>query len=124
MKLLKKGLARPINLEVSFIASDVRVALDGTVAVEGDSELFASITLTIERNSTAVAGTGILIYMEVFNTARFPSFSLLSITTGDFPPLAAVNAGQIRYSLFVSSDEEILLTGPVGFNGSAVAGTT
>ncbi|SET12161.1 hypothetical protein [Paenibacillus sp. NFR01] len=105
-------------------ASNARVALNGSVQLDGDVELFATVTLTIERNSTGTAGTGTLIYTEVFDTDGITSLAPLSITTGDFPPAAAVNAGQIRYSLFISSTIEIILTGPVGFNGSAVAGTT
>ncbi|MDF2923957.1 MAG: daunorubicin resistance protein DrrC [Paenibacillaceae bacterium] len=105
-------------------AADVRIALAGTVNLLGEVELFTTITLTIERNSTGIAGTGTLIYTEVYETDGSDSLSPLSITTGDFPPAVAVNAGQIRYSLFVSSTLEITMNGPVGFNGSAVAGTT
>lgn len=105
-------------------AESVRVALDGTVNISGDVELFATITLTIERNGTGTPGTGTLIYTEVFETSGQASISPLSITTGDFPPVAAVNAGQIRYTLFVASTGAAVLSGPVGFNGSAAAGTT
>ncbi|WP_339319541.1 hypothetical protein [Paenibacillus sp. FSL R10-2734] len=105
-------------------AGNVRVALSGTVNVTGDTGLFATITLTIERNGTGTAGSGTLIYTEVFNTNGLASFSPLSITTGDFPLAAAVNAGQIRYTLFIVSSGSTTLRGPVGFNGSASAGTT
>lgn len=105
-------------------AANVRVALDGSVNITGDIELFATVTLTIERNGTGVAGTGALIYTEVFNTAGDATFSPISITTGDFPPAAAVNANEIRYTLFIASTGTTILAGPVGFNGSAVAGTT
>jgi hypothetical protein len=105
------------------IAANVRIALDGTVKVTGDVELFATLTLTIERNSTGIAGTGVLIYTQIFETDGFESIPPLSITAGDFPPAAAVNAGQIRYTLFIASTGAVTLTGPVGFNGSAAAGT-
>lgn len=105
-------------------AANVRVALDGTANVSGDVELFATITLTIERNGTSTPGTGTLIYTEVFNTFGMASFSPLSITAGDFPPALAVNAGEIRYTLFIASSGGATLRGPVGFNGTAAAGNS
>lgn len=104
------------------VASDVRVALNGTVNLLGGVETVATVTLTIERNGAGTAGTGTLIYTETFDTDGEVNFSPLSITTGDFPSLTDVNAGQIRYTLFVASSEDITLLGPVGFNGTAVAG--
>lgn len=105
------------------VAGDVRVALTGTVGVLGGVETLATITLTIERNGTGVAGTGTLIFTETFDTDGDVSLSPLSITTGDFPSIADVNAGQIRYTLFIASSEDITLLGPVAFNGTVVAGT-
>lgn len=105
-------------------AANVRVALNGTAAPAGGTGLFTTITLTIERNGTSTAGSGTLIYTEVFNTGGNASFSPISITTGDSPPADAVNAGEIRYTLFIASAGTTTLPGPVGFNGSAVAGTT
>lgn len=108
-------------------AGNVRVALAGSVGLGTDTGISATITLTIERNGTSAAGTGTLIYQQVFFTEAVSSFSPLSITTGEFPPAADVLAGQIRYTLFIAVAVEegvITLTGPVGFNGSASAGTT
>ncbi|WP_438432815.1 hypothetical protein [Gorillibacterium sp. sgz500922] len=106
-------------------ASNVRVALEGTVGLPGDQGLITTITMTIERNGGNTPGSGTLIYVEVFNTNGVAAFSPLSITASDFPPAAAVNAGQIRYTLFISAAETpIAIGGPVGFNGWAAAGTT
>ncbi|CAH1204122.1 hypothetical protein PAECIP111893_02147 [Paenibacillus plantiphilus] len=106
-------------------AANVRVALEGTVGLTVATEATAIITLTIERNGSSTAGTGVLIHQQVFETDFVRVFSPLSITAGDFPPAALVLAGEIRYTLFISSTSDaIILSGPVGFNGSASAGTT
>ncbi|MBW7476183.1 hypothetical protein K0T92_15675 [Paenibacillus oenotherae] len=106
-------------------AANVRIALEGTVGLTVDTEAEPVITLTIERNGSSTAGTGVLIHQQVFDTDFIRVFSPLSITAGDFPPAAAVLAGEIRYTLFISSTSDaIILSGPVAFNGSASAGTT
>ena len=103
----------------------VRVALQGTVGFLGAVEVTATLTLTIERNGTGTAGTGVLIYTETFDTDGSASFGQVSLTAADFPPALAVLANQIRYTLFITStSDSIGFSGPAVFNGSASAGTT
>ncbi|MCD1257998.1 hypothetical protein B5M42_003970 [Paenibacillus athensensis] len=107
--------------------SNVRVALDGTVGIGTDTGIQATIRLTVERNSNGTAGTGVVILTESFPTAGMTVIPPISVTAADFPPAAAVLAGQIRYTLFIAvhvAEGTITLTGPVVFNGSASAGTT
>ncbi|WP_127534407.1 hypothetical protein [Paenibacillus kobensis] len=107
-------------------AANVRVALTGTVGILNDVAVVDDILLTVERNGNGTAGTGVVILTEAFNTNGAPIAAPFSITAGDFPPAAAVIAGEIRYSLFISATGTgtVPLRGPVVFNGSASAGTT
>jgi hypothetical protein len=112
-------------------AANVRVALSGTVGVIGVNDLpslIADIVLTVERNGSGIAGTGIIILEEVVATRGLGEIGPpLSVTASDFPPAAAVLAGQIRYSLFVKAIITvggIILSGPVAFHGVACAGNT
>lgn len=123
-----------------FNVSNVRTLLTGTVSVakvfspdteEEIPDLSATITITIERNGTGTAGTGTLILEEVVPvSAAQTTIAPLSISIGDFPPAAAVAAGQIRYTMFISVSNPLsnlfsfLLAGPAVFNGVASAGTT
>ncbi|MWC28031.1 hypothetical protein [Paenibacillus sp. MMS18-CY102] len=105
---------------------DVRVALTGTVGIftEGTG---AEIILTVERNGTDSAGSGVLILTESFFTNGLSSVVPISVSAGDFPTASEVAAGEIRYTLFIAaiiSEGSILLSGPVVFNGTAFAGTT
>jgi len=105
----------------------VRVALTGIAGIAFGIEETANITLTIERNGTGTAGTGTVIYTDMFfigdSTFDIPP---ISVVAGDFPPASVVAAGEIRYSLFISADVDtgVTLMGPAVFNGSASAGTT
>lgn len=105
---------------------NVRVALTGTVGIRmPDTGIFADITITIERNGTETAGTGVVILTEVLSTQGVGAFSPISVSAGDFPPPSDVLSGQIRYTMFIqSSFQGIILRGPVVFNGSASAGVT
>ncbi|QJD86507.1 hypothetical protein [Cohnella herbarum] len=108
-------------------AANVRVALNGIVGIQTDIGVFATINLTVERNSTGVAGTGVTILTESYSTEGVASFPPISVSAGDFPPASAVLAGQIRYTLFISvtdTESSLGLKGPVVFNGSASAGVT
>ncbi|REE70505.1 hypothetical protein A8990_13059 [Paenibacillus taihuensis] len=124
-----------------FNVSNVRALLTGTASVAkvfapttGDEEipdLSATITITIERNGTGTAGTGALILEEVVSVGvAQTTIAPLSVSAGGFPPAAAVTAGQIRYTMFISVDNplsnlfEFELAGPAVFNGIATAGTT
>jgi len=113
-------------------ASDVRVWLSGTITVfrPGETEtLPPAMTVVITRNGNGTLASGTIIYSGsvqpgVFNLNVFP----ISVTAADFPPADAVNAGQIRYSLFIFSvaltgEGSLFLEGPVAFNGIAVAGS-
>jgi hypothetical protein len=108
------------------LAGNVRVWLSGTVGVSpfmGPTGI--PIQVTIERNGTGAPGTGTLIYTGSINPNASPTQEEFGVTAGDFPPVAAVNAGQIRYSLFVSmtsAGETFTNTGPNTFNGIAAAG--
>lgn len=105
----------------------VRVALTGTIGIVLGTEVSATVTVTIERNGNGTAGTGTVIYTDSFlvgsSGVDIPPFS---VTAGDFPPAGVVVVGQIRYSLFLSADEDtgVSLMGPAVFNGSASAGTS
>ncbi|PWV92462.1 hypothetical protein DFQ01_13523 [Paenibacillus cellulosilyticus] len=105
----------------------VRVALTGIAGVALGVEQTANITLTIERNGTGTAGTGTVIYTDTLFLGG-GSFDTppISVVAGDFPPANVVEVGQIRYSLFISSDTDtgVTLNGPAVFNGSASAGTS
>ena len=107
-------------------AGNVRVALTGTVGLlMTDLGIFADVTITVERNSNGTAGTGTVILTEVVSTGGVAALSPISVNAGDFPPAAAVLAGQIRYTMFIqASVSGILLRGPVVFNGCASAGVT
>ncbi|SEO56241.1 hypothetical protein [Paenibacillus sp. OV219] len=123
-----------------FNVSTVRALLTGTASVakvfsptseEEVPDLTARITITVERNGTGTAGTGTVILEEVVQVgAAQTTVAPLSVSVGDFPPAAAVQAGQIRYTMFISVDNPLsiafqyLLTGPAVFNGVATAGTT
>ncbi|ANE47726.1 hypothetical protein SY83_17170 [Paenibacillus swuensis] len=107
-------------------AADVRVALNGIVGLSTDIGVIDTVTLTVERNSTGEAGTGVTVLTEIFVTTGIAAFPPLSVSAGDFPPESDVLNGEIRYSLFIVVEGEgsLILTGPVVFNGSASAGTT
>jgi hypothetical protein len=108
------------------LAGDVRVWLSGTVAVEGSFQQDSTFVLTIERNGAGTPGTGTLVYTESSFSNVGGDIQSLSVTLGDFPPVAVVNAQQIRYTLFVALATETagsnVLLGPVSFNGIAAAG--
>lgn len=106
--------------------TSVRVALSGMVGIVPGVEEAPEITVCIERNGGDTLGSGIMIFREDFNTQGLSAFSPLVVAAGDSPPVEAVLAGQIRYTLFVSATDSVntILSGPVTFNGSAVTGTT
>ncbi|AZN39852.1 hypothetical protein [Paenibacillus albus] len=124
-----------------FNVSNVRALLTGTASVakvfapepteEEIPDLTARITITVERNGTGTAGTGTVILEEIVQVGvAQTTVAPLSVSIGDFPPAAAVEAGQIRYTMFISVDNplsiafQFLLIGPAVFNGVATAGTT
>ncbi|GMK42492.1 hypothetical protein PCCS19_55520 [Paenibacillus sp. CCS19] len=103
----------------------VRIALTGIAGVDIGVENTANVKLTIERNGTGTAGTGTVIYTDtLFLGGGSIDNPPISVVAGDFPPANVVEAGQIRYSLFISADSDITLMGPAVFNGSASAGTS
>jgi hypothetical protein len=122
---LQVGAAIPLN------TSDVRVSLSGTVgialgAVSEPGPEPTVVSLTVERGGDGTAGTGVTILNQQFEVLQAGPFFPISVTASDFPPAAAVLAGEIRYTLFIASDGffSLIVTGPVAFNGSAAAGTT
>lgn len=108
-------------------AGKVRVALHGSVGIRTvEKETSFAIAFVIERGGGSALGAGTIIWGDVF---RFESAITLPlpINAADFPPADAVSAGEIRYTLFVFAQEksgEVLLRGPVTFNGVATAGTS
>ncbi|MBM7564843.1 hypothetical protein [Paenibacillus sacheonensis] len=110
--------------------SNVRVLLTGTanVALSGSPEEPGPtvVSLTVERGGDGTAGTGVMILNQQFEISAFSPFFPISVSAADFPPAAAVLAGEIRYVLFIASDGDValILNGPVVFNGVAAAGTT
>ncbi|GMK42524.1 hypothetical protein PCCS19_55840 [Paenibacillus sp. CCS19] len=112
--------------------SDVRVWLSGTVTVlrpAGIKTPPPDVKLFIVRNGDGTSTSGSLIYQMSFNSGTDNlTVSPISITACDFPDANLVAAGQIRYSLFITSasppgTEDLFLIGPVAFNGMACAGT-
>ncbi|OXM15490.1 hypothetical protein [Paenibacillus herberti] len=109
------------------MAANVKVMLSGTVAFLSEDDTDTNISLVIEKNGGDTFGSGISIYAELIqpgtngNTTLFPA----SINCADFPSVAEVNAGQIRYTLFISAPiptaGEVTLVGPATFNGIAAA---
>ncbi|SEO55868.1 hypothetical protein [Paenibacillus sp. OV219] len=125
----------------SMNVSNVRVLLTGTVSVikfydpdiiivTEEAILTSFITISIERGGTGTAGTGTVIWEEVVDVSLLQlTIAPLSVNAGDFPPAAAVMAGQIRYTMFIRVDNPFYsyrfeLSGPAVLNGIAAAGTT
>ncbi|MFC4775994.1 hypothetical protein ACFO9Q_04270 [Paenibacillus sp. GCM10023252] len=115
--------------------SNVRVWLSGTVGLRfattsGEPPPSSVVTFIVSRNSDGGdPASGTIILTEVINTTTYPFNVPVSITSSDFPPSNEVEAGEIRYSLYVQIDAVVegttaLLTGPTAFNGMAAAGTT
>lgn len=112
--------------------SDVRVWLSGTVTVlrpGGVQGPPADVELFITRNGDGTPSTGTRIYEMTFNSGtEILTVSPISITACDFPNASLVAAGQIRYTLFITSASppgtgDLFLIGPVAFNGMACAGS-
>ncbi|MCM3746500.1 hypothetical protein M3223_03945 [Paenibacillus pasadenensis] len=114
------------------LASSVKVMLNGTVTFFqnlDESNSTARVTLVIEKNGGDTFGSGIFVYEElvqpgiVGEDVLFPAV----INCADFPTTDEANAGQIRYTLFITSDTpqysyNVELSGPATFNGVAAAG--
>ncbi|OXM15488.1 hypothetical protein [Paenibacillus herberti] len=114
------------------LAGSVKVMLNGTATFFenlDESNANARVTLVIEKNGGDTFGSGIFIYEELVQPGlvgvdvSFPAV----INCADLPTADEVNAGQIRYTLFITSDtpqfsDNVLLSGPVTFNGVAAAG--
>lgn len=111
---------------------DVRVWLSGTVTVLRPGGIRTpppDVELFILRNGDGTPTSGSLIYHMTFNSGTDNlTVSPISITACDFPNANLVAVGQIRYTLFIRSDStpgtgDLLLIGPVAFNGMASAGS-
>ncbi|SDT33400.1 hypothetical protein SAMN05444162_3863 [Paenibacillaceae bacterium GAS479] len=114
------------------LAESVKVMLNGTVTFFqnlDESNSNARVTLLIEKNGADTFGSGTFVYEELVQPGLvevdvlFPAV----INCADLPTADEVNAGQIRYTLFITSDtpqfsDNVLLSGPVTFNGVAAAG--
>jgi hypothetical protein len=105
-------------------AASVRVQLNGTVSVFLQPKVTTTIAFAIERNGASDAGTGTLIWTQLFNPSYNNSLVPLSVAAADFPPAADVVAGQIRYTLFITAKGDPILNGPIVFYGTATAGST
>ncbi|NUU73836.1 hypothetical protein [Paenibacillus xylanilyticus] len=105
-------------------ASDVRVQLWGMVGVFRSEA--NTVDIFVERGGTGVIGTGVLIFSLNIELSAGPGHRDLTFVTGDFPPLSDVLTGQIRYTMYISINDEtpVTLSGPVTFIGSASAGTS
>ncbi|WP_143044335.1 hypothetical protein [Paenibacillus sp. CF384] len=104
--------------------NDVRIQLWGMVGVfRSESN---AVDIFIERGGTGVFGTGTLIFSLNIELSAGPGHRDLTFVTGDFPPLADVVTGQIRYCMYLAINEptDVILSGPVTFVGSASAGTS
>lgn len=111
---------------------DVRIWLSGTVTVlrpGGVQTPPPDVKLFITRNGDGTLSSGTLIYNMTFNSGtEILTVSPISITACDFPSASLVAAGQIRYTLFITSASppgtgDLFLIGPVAFNGIACAGS-
>jgi len=112
--------------------SDVRVWLSGTVTVHrpgGINSPPPNVELFITHNGDGTPTSGTQIYHMTFNSGTVNvTVSPISITACDFPSVSIVAAGQIRYTLFITSASppgtgDLFLFGPVAFNGIACAGS-
>ncbi|OXM15489.1 hypothetical protein [Paenibacillus herberti] len=120
-----------ISVANTALASSVKVMLSGTVTFFQELEApntDAMVFLLIEKNGGDTFGSGILIYEEIVQPGTIDVQTIFpaSVSCADFPTADEVNAGQIRYTLFITSTStqfsaDILLNGPTTFNGIASA---
>ncbi|MCM3746497.1 hypothetical protein M3223_03930 [Paenibacillus pasadenensis] len=109
------------------MAATVKIMLTGTMAYMTEEQRDANVSVAIEKNGGETFGSGILVYSNLLMPGTLGSVTIfpISVSCADFPTVAEVNAGQIRYTLFISSPvpdgEDTSLIGPVAFNGIAVA---
>ncbi|WP_410514188.1 hypothetical protein PaeBR_07235 [Paenibacillus sp. BR2-3] len=101
---------------------DVRVLLAGHVTINtGVVEAAETITFTVLRNGVPIFTTDFIVQINALTDSE-----LADITATDTPPAADVLAGEINYTLTVSSTAAVSLAtlGARNFSGVAAAGTT
>lgn len=101
---------------------NVRVQLSGTIGVSADAP--SIVYIYVVRGITGTIRFGTIVFNSRVDLSA--GTTLLSFTAGDFPAANIVTAGQIRYTMHISSTLEnpVTLVGPVSFNGSAYAGSS
>ena len=103
--------------------SNIRVSLWGTIGVSGRSG--DAVSIFVQRGGTDQLDTGTIIYSAVVELTGRSNTQLLTFAAGDFPSAQDAASGEIRYTMFArehNSKSRVILTGPISFNGMAVAG--
>ena len=103
--------------------SNIRVSLWGTIGVSGKSG--DAVSIFVQRGGTDQLDTGTIIYSAVVELTGRSNTQLLTFAAGDFPSAQDAASGEIRYTMFTrehNSKSRVILTGPISFNGMAVAG--